>query len=451
MCFGSDRGGLSDNAVGQACATDAQGNVLVTGSFTSTNFTLGGTVLTNLGSANVFVAKFSPAGDLLWTRQAGGSLTEACYSIAVDAIGNGYVYGVLRSTNAVFGNVTLVASPTGYPDSFMAKYSAVGDLVWVKQIKGAPGGHGGVAVEPNGTSHVTGFFPNQADFGGLVLTNSSGTFQDHVYCVKYDAAGNPLWARETGTGGETLTSAIGIDPSGNSYVTGILQDGTSVFGSNTISGNIFVVKLDSLGNVLWAKGGATGTIFDANATSLAVDVTGNCTVAGYVGSTNVSFGGIVLSNPQGGGAEDMGFMVKYDRDGNLLWARNVFGSKSSFMGFKSIAEDQWQNVFAIGGLQNFFQVGGFNFDGSILGQPTFGGVHIFVAKLDGPQVSLAPVGGQMMVAWPTNAAGLGLERASDLTLGDWAVVTNAPVVVGQQNTFTEDVAGGSRFYRLHNN
>jgi hypothetical protein len=38
-----------------------------------------------------------------------------------------------------------------------------------------------------------------------------------------------------------------------------------------------------------------------------------------------------------------------------------------------------------------------------------------------------------------------------LTLGDWAAVTNAPVISGQQNTFTEDVAGGSRFYRLHNN
>jgi len=46
------------------------------------------------------------------------------------------------------------------------------------------------------------------------------------------------------------------------------------------------------------------------------------------------------------------------------------------------------------GITEFLSGWRFNFDGSILGQPTFGGVHIFVAKLDGPQVSLAPVGGR---------------------------------------------------------
>jgi len=52
-----------------------------------------------------------------------------------------------------------------------------------------------VAVEPDGTSHVTGFFPNQADFGGLVLTNSSGTFRTMSIASNMMRRGNPLWAR----------------------------------------------------------------------------------------------------------------------------------------------------------------------------------------------------------------------------------------------------------------
>jgi len=91
-------------------------------------------------------------------RQAGGSLTEACYSIAVDASGNGYVLWGAASTNAVFGSVTLVASPTGYPDSFMA-ISGRCDVVWVKQIKGLREGMEEWPVEPDGTA-MSQIFPD---------------------------------------------------------------------------------------------------------------------------------------------------------------------------------------------------------------------------------------------------------------------------------------------------
>jgi len=77
----------------------------------------------------------------------------------------------------------------------------------------------------------------------------------------------------------------------------------------------------------------------------------------------------MLTNLQGSPADTMGFMAKYDRYGNILWARNVFGTNNSQMGFTAIAEDRWQNVFAVGGLQNFFQVGGLILTGLFLASP----------------------------------------------------------------------------------
>jgi hypothetical protein len=58
-------------------------------------------------------------------------------------------------------------------------------------------------------------------------------------------------------------------------------------------------------------------------------------------------------------------------------------------------------------------------------------------------------GNQILVSWPTNAAGLGLESAVSLNGGGWSAVTNAPVVVGNQNVVSNTIGNGSMFYRLN--
>ena len=65
-------------------ATDAQGNVYVTGSFTG-QISLGGTLLSSAGKADILVAKYNPAGVLLWARKAGGSEVDEGNGIALDA------------------------------------------------------------------------------------------------------------------------------------------------------------------------------------------------------------------------------------------------------------------------------------------------------------------------------------------------------------------------------
>ncbi len=61
--------GAQDAAMGFACATDSTGDVYVAGAFSSTNLNLAGTIFTNAGQINLFVAKFNPSRDLLWARQ----------------------------------------------------------------------------------------------------------------------------------------------------------------------------------------------------------------------------------------------------------------------------------------------------------------------------------------------------------------------------------------------
>lgn len=58
-------------------------------------------------------------------------------------------------------------------------------------------------------------------------------------------------------------------------------------------------------------------------------------------------------------------------------------------------------------------------------------------------------GNNFILSWPTSAASYALETTTNLTAANsWTAVTNAPVVVNLQNTVTNQISGGSRFYRL---
>lgn len=76
--------------------------------------------------------------------------------------------------------------------------------------------------------------------------------------------------------------------------------------------------------------------------------------------------------------------------------------------------------------------------------------NIRFSVLPPPALSMVLAGGQCLVRWPASASGFVLESTGALseTNGAWTTVTNAPVVVDFLNMVTNDVSGGSRFYRL---
>ena len=76
------------------------------------------------------------------------------------------------------------------------------------------------------------------------------------------------------------------------------------------------------------------------------------------------------------------------------------------------------------------------------------GNDVFAAQLYGTRLSIQPQGGQLLISWPTNAAGLSLEFTGDLGAGIWAPVTNARVMSGQNNTVTLGLPAASQFFRL---
>ncbi len=271
---------------GNGVAVDSSGNSYVTGFFmNSATFAPGEaneTTLNAVGSEDMFVAKYSSNGALLWVKQAGGTLVQGL-GIAVDNSGNCYVTGLYFLGSATFGqgetNQTTL-SPLGSQDFFVAKYDSNGALVWAKAAGGMSGDEGfAIAVDSSGNSYVTGFFVFLATFGqgeaNETTLTSAGSAD--IFVAKYGSNGTLLWAKRAGGTVTDQGSGIGVDSSGNSYVTGVFE-GTATFGpgeanqtmlTSTGNSDVFIAKYNSNGALLWAK--RAGGNFTTKGSAIAVD------------------------------------------------------------------------------------------------------------------------------------------------------------------------------------
>ena len=283
-------GGISEDN-GNSIAVDANGNSYITGEFRD-SATFGITTMTSSGENDIFVAKLDINGNWLWVNQAGGISGSYGSSIAVDDNGNSYVTGGF-SGSATFGTTKLTSS--GKNDIFIAKLNSSGNWLWVKQAGGTSGDIGNsIAVDDNGHSYITGEFRDNATFGTTTLTCSG---YDDIFVAKMDSNGNWLWVKQAWGISYDLTNSIAVDTNGNSFVTGNFS-GSSTFGTTTLTSSgdydIFVAKLDSNGNWLWAKQ-AGGTSSDYT-NDIAVDANGNIYVTGEIFEESAIFGTTTLNS-----------------------------------------------------------------------------------------------------------------------------------------------------------
>ena len=302
-------------------AVDSDGNVYVTG------YTTGGLDGNTLkGTQDLFLVKYSPAGNRFFTKQLGiaGGQTGAT-GVAVDSDGSVYVTGY--TTGGLDGNTL-----TGTQDLFLTKYSSAGNIFFTKQL-GVAGGQTGatsVAVDSDGNVYITGYTT-----GGLDGNTLSGT-QD-LFLTKYSAAGNRFFTRQLGVeGAETGATGIAINSDGNVYVTGYTAGGLN---DNTLSGtlDLFLTKYSSAGNWFFTKqlgveGAKTG------ATGVTIDSDGNVYIAGY---TTGGLDGNTLT-----GTQDL-FLTKYSSVGDGFFTSQL-GVEGAETGATGIIIDSDGNVYITG-------------------------------------------------------------------------------------------------------
>ena len=182
-------------------ATDARGNVYVTGQTSSTALpvTLLASQPTLAGSTDAFIAKIAPDGNLIWCTYFGGKAYDVANGLAVDSAGNVVVIGATQSDDLPVRNA-YQSTLKGNSNAFIAKLDPAGKLLYSSYLGGQNVQGIAVAVDGAGSAYLAGRTTSH-DFPGLPLGTLGVTF-----VAKLDAAGSlalfvPLFSKRERTPG----------------------------------------------------------------------------------------------------------------------------------------------------------------------------------------------------------------------------------------------------------
>lgn len=259
------------------------------------------------------------------------------------------------------------------------------DYQWAKTVGSGTFDSGqSITLDASGNVYTCGYFNSTVDFDpgpGTAIRNSNG--DKDIFIQKLDANGNFLWVKTIGGPLEDFAEAITIDPSGNLFITGFYE-GTVDFdpgaGTTYLTSNgdeeIFVSKLDSNGNLLWAK--STGGTDRDGAHAITTDAFGNVYTTGHFRFT-VDFDpgpGVFNLSQHPTGYWDC-YIQKLDGNGNFVWARAWGGSGSDDA--HGISSDPSGNIYTTG---FFGSSADFDPTSGTTTLSSNGGQDVFVQKLD---------------------------------------------------------------------
>jgi len=123
-------------------------------------------------------------------------------------------------------------------ESLTGPLHANGDFVWAKGMGGTGVDEGGsIVADSSGNIYTTGVYQGTADFDpGISTTNLTSAGSSDIFITKLDSSGNFVWAKSMGGAGDDFGKGIVLD-SGNVYIVGDFQ-GTADFDPSTGTTNL---------------------------------------------------------------------------------------------------------------------------------------------------------------------------------------------------------------------
>jgi hypothetical protein len=343
--------GKTGNAGAAAVAIDSKANIIVVGSFSGV-VDFGGQILTAYdpnatGALDMFVAKFSSAGTLLWAKQFGGGQSDQANGVAVGANDDLFIAGYIGIGNATFGTTTVTGA--GMQNLAVARLTSAGAVTWARSWGNSTVTASSLAVDRANDVAVTGQFSGSTDIGGGTMA-VTGNYT--VFVAKYSGVdGSCRWAKAFGGSGYNAGCGIATDPTTTNIVVTGGYTGSANFGGGPTSASAgeaaFLAGYDASGNYLWAKtfgGTFAGGFSEGRAVSM--DAHGNLAWVGHMGSSSWFVNGqTIIGGPY--------FASDWTVSGNvapaLRWfTPQVYNATSADCNAKAVALDSFGHVLTGG-------------------------------------------------------------------------------------------------------
>jgi len=396
---------------GVATAIDSDENIYDVAIFNGTASIVFNLTFTSRGGSDILIRKSTSLGIRQWIRQLGSTGADIVTSIGVDISDNVYVIGTYTDS-LYLDNQFLLSGHNGSTSSFILKLSSSGTMLWVNPI------HSTTVVELSQLTVdspdellISGNFEGTVTLNDTLSINSQGG-QDVMMLKVNGLSGDIIYHKHIGSPDQEFVNQHARDNQNNIYLLGNfrslidLNPGSGTFLANSNGQtDIFLVKLNSMGEFLWAR--TFGGIDFDDGHSLATDADRNVVITGRF-SEIISFGSFEHVLQSNGGTDI--FLTKLNENGQTQWARKIGGSQNDQGSVVKIGQ---KNIIYLGGLfrqtvdfnpkiqfsNNSTSLGGtdgfiglYNYDGTYNEHFTFGGqandfVSDFVIRGNGEIIS----------------------------------------------------------------
>jgi hypothetical protein len=328
---------------------DDNGNLIIAGYNTSST-----------SGYDAALIKTNSAGDTLWSKKFGSTYSDAFYNVSKSNSGGFIATG--------FSNKSASNSPAMY----VVIADANGKLV-------SSGKFGG-SYYSQGFNVLRHSNPDSGYLVSGYIQNSTYTDRD-LYLVRLNNAGVSLWEKRYGTKNDLNSDTVNdaayaviAAPDGGYFLTG------SIKGYSSCCGKVFLMKVSAKGDSLWTKTYVTGVGYSLILTKdnsiaisgslqegtsqdiflLKTDTAGNLLwPAKSFGGTGYEYGASMIETSTGGfaitgitdskGTQDV-YLIRTDSNGGLLGSTSTYGGTSDDQGFGIV--EMANGDYCITGLSN---------------------------------------------------------------------------------------------------
>jgi len=353
-----NRLGGAQSDVGSATTVDANGNVYVAGHFSLTvdfdpgvgvtNLTADGSVV--IDGPDVFIAKYSANGQLIWAKSLSGPGNDSPpRAIVVDPNDfSVYIAVTINDTLDVDPGASVV-NVTATNDSMVLKLDSNGNFVWVKVLESTSGSNYAedLVQDADGKLYVSGTFIDTTDFdpdAGTQPRTSSAPGVENAFILKLSSAGAYEWV-STITARQLpsldvrngLIAAAGIFDSNVDFDPGA---GSFIIPATQFTACVWVVSTN--GNFVDAKAFTGGKTYGFDC---AFDTDGAILLSGsFEGGFDADPGvGTFPLSPTGTSST---FLIKLNSARNFVWARALNAANNCLI--ESLAVDSANCVYVFG-------------------------------------------------------------------------------------------------------